>query len=572
MSHGSLNTVLHYLRRMTVRGPDEGPDDTQLLQRYTRHRDDSAFAVLVRRHGPMVWGVCSRMLPRAEDAEDAFQATFLVLVRKARTLRGPESVGPWLYGVAQRTALKARTRGSRRRAEELLVEPPAAEATPEVVWRDLRPVLDEEVNRLPDRYRAPFLLCYLEGVTNEEAARRLGCPKGTVLSRLSRAREMLRDRLSRRGLGVSGAMLAVVLEENASKAALPAALVEAATRASLAFAARGAGPLSAQAVLAEGVLRSMFVLKLKLAALFLLTLGVAGSGVGLLGHRLAAQPPVGGGTDAAQVAEAAQKIKDPVKMPETGEGEAAEPADSDARARELQRGLTQPIKFNGLEDPKTPLSEALDQLAMRYHLAFNVNEEAFKQDNLTDVLKCEIVAKSPIPGMNTDLANILRKMLARVPVDSGATFLIRRDHIEITTQRALRTELGIEEGRYLYPLVWEILDEMPLKAALKKLSVASGISVVLDPRAADKATTKVSARLINVPTDTAVRLLADMADLQMVRLDNVFYVTTLENATRWRDPEDPRDQLPFPKGPNAPKPESPASKPAPGKPPAKTGM
>src|SRR5215469_7474147 len=204
MASGSLHTVLHYLRRL---GPAAGDalGDAQLLVRYTRQGDEAAFAALVRRHGPLVWGAVTRVLGRGPDAEDAFQATFLVLVRKAGALRGPDALGPWLYGVAARVALKARAAAARRQGREqaLSGEPAAAEQPGGAVWRDLRPVLDEELNRLPAKYRAAVVLCYLEGLTDEEAARRLACARGTIHSRLARARQRLQQRLSRRGVGLS---------------------------------------------------------------------------------------------------------------------------------------------------------------------------------------------------------------------------------------------------------------------------------------------------------------------------------------------------------------------------------
>src|SRR5262249_34111246 len=159
--------------------------DRQLLQRFASGHDETAFTALVGRHGPMVLGVCRRVLHSIHDAEDAFQATFLVLARKAGSVRQPDALGNWLYGVAYRTALEARTRAAKRRAREReLAEEPPVEPGGAIDWSDLRAVLDGEVNRLPDKYRSPFVLCYLEGRTNEEAARLLRCPKGTILSRL----------------------------------------------------------------------------------------------------------------------------------------------------------------------------------------------------------------------------------------------------------------------------------------------------------------------------------------------------------------------------------------------------
>src|SRR4051794_14651098 len=206
MASTGHSPTARFLRRVAAaHGPDE-----ELLRRFVAHRDDAAFAELVRRHGPVVLGVCRRVLGDAPDADDAFQAAFLVLARKAHRIARPDLLGNWLYGVAYRTALRARAVAARRRAREgRLVDVPAEDRPPAFVWADLRPVLDEEVNRLPDRYRATFVLCHVEGRTMAEAARLLGCPEGTVLSRLAWARGRLRSRLTRRGLAPAAGGLAV---------------------------------------------------------------------------------------------------------------------------------------------------------------------------------------------------------------------------------------------------------------------------------------------------------------------------------------------------------------------------
>jgi RNA polymerase sigma-70 factor (ECF subfamily) len=176
-------------------------------------KDDEAFALLVRRHGAMVLAVCRRVLDNEHDAEDAFQATFLVLARQARSIHKQESVGSFLYGVAYRISLRARADAARQRraqdeqAKTMAENDPSVEAS----WRELRPILDEEVDRLPAKYRAPIVLCYLEGKTNTEAARELGWTKGTVSGRLARARELLRSRLARRGIAVTPALLLLFL-------------------------------------------------------------------------------------------------------------------------------------------------------------------------------------------------------------------------------------------------------------------------------------------------------------------------------------------------------------------------
>jgi RNA polymerase sigma factor (sigma-70 family) len=266
--------------------------DKLLLERFTRQQDEAAFAALVRRHGPMVLGVCQRILHDPHDAEDAFQATFLVLVRKTGSLARPELLANWLYGVAYRTALNARAAAARRRAYQRPVVDLPIEVTPDVDWHDLRPVLDEEVNRLPDRYRVPFVLCYLEGMTNDEASEHLRCPKGTILSRLSRARERLRARLARRGLTLSAGFFAAVLSEKLVLAAPSAALADSATRAAMQFAAgeaATAGAVSAKAAaLTTEVLRAMFLAKLKTAGMLVLLLGLGSGGAALVRVRAGA--------------------------------------------------------------------------------------------------------------------------------------------------------------------------------------------------------------------------------------------------------------------------------------------
>jgi RNA polymerase sigma factor (sigma-70 family) len=264
----SMDHVIDFLRRNAV--PGAGERDGELLRRFVAAGEATAFAVLVRRHGPMVLGVCRRLLGNVHDAEDAFQATFLVLARKARSVRKPDALAHWLYGVAYRVALKARKLAPRRPVmnpipEEVSSSDPVAEAA----GHELRPVIDEELNRLPEKYRAPLVLCYLEGKTNEEAARLLGWTKGTVSGRLARARDLLRPRLARRGVGLS-AGLAVLL----TRSETPAALAETTVRAALA-----GGASAPAAALAQGVIRAMFVSQIKTwTAVVALALAAAGGG------------------------------------------------------------------------------------------------------------------------------------------------------------------------------------------------------------------------------------------------------------------------------------------------------
>jgi RNA polymerase sigma factor (sigma-70 family) len=280
MVASQLGPFLRRLRRVVGLREGDALGDAALLERFVRGRDEAAFEVLVWRYGPMVLGVCRRLLRHTQDAEDAFQATFLTLARKAAAVSRGEVLGGWLYRVAYRVALRARSRTVRRaRHEQSGVEAVAREAPAATPWEDVRPVLDEEVSRLPARYRAPFILCYLEGKTHQAAAAALGCPPGTVASRLAWARRRLRDRLSRRGVDLSCVVLA------AQGPSTSAALVDSTVRAALHFSAgnpaatASAGPA---VTLAEGVLRAMFLTRLQGIGVLVLALCLVGAGIGPL--------------------------------------------------------------------------------------------------------------------------------------------------------------------------------------------------------------------------------------------------------------------------------------------------
>ncbi len=217
--------------------------DPQLLECFVKQQDEAAFAVLVRRHGPMVLGVCRRVLDHAQDAEDACQATFLVLVRRASSIGRPELLGNWLYGVAFRIARKARAQAARRtHTERQLVPMATTDPLLEVAWRELRSLLDEELQRLPLKFRAPLILCYLEGLSNEEAARRLGWPPGSISYRLARGRELLRQRLKDRHRALPSALFAALLARNAAPDQMPSALAELTVQAGMGLA--GLKPLA----------------------------------------------------------------------------------------------------------------------------------------------------------------------------------------------------------------------------------------------------------------------------------------------------------------------------------------
>jgi RNA polymerase sigma factor (sigma-70 family) len=305
MASAHLDIVLRHIRKVVGGAPGKEPTDRELLERFSTRREEAVFEALVRRHGPLVLGVCRRVLGREHDAEDAFQATFLVLARKAGSIRKRASLGSWLYGVAYRLALKAKASAARRRAHERRYgERARAEPESDRAGWELRPVLDEELRRLPERYRAPLVLCYLEGKTNVEAARVLGWPPGSLSKRLARARELLRGRLIRRGVTLSTVLSAGGLSEAPVPAALAVATVQGALQFTMGPAAGAV--ISAQVVtLAEGVLKAMFVTKLKVAAALVVALGVLAVGAGFVARQPpAAEPAQEQQADASQTAPA----------------------------------------------------------------------------------------------------------------------------------------------------------------------------------------------------------------------------------------------------------------------------
>jgi RNA polymerase sigma factor (sigma-70 family) len=282
MANSALETVMNDLRRVLLCQGETGVTDSQLLGAFIERGDEFAFETLVRRHGPMVLGVCRRILGNAADADDAFQATFLVLVRKAPSIRPRGKVGHWLYGVARSTALKARAMSSKRAAKERAAA--CRNPAPAENGDGLIEMLDEELPALPEKYRAAIVLCDLEGRSLKDAARQLGCPLGTVGTRLARGRALLAGRLARRGVSLPAGALAAAFAQGTASAALPPALVSSTVMAATATAAgpaAAAGVISAHvAALTEGVLKAMLLAKLKIATacvVALSTLGLAAS-------------------------------------------------------------------------------------------------------------------------------------------------------------------------------------------------------------------------------------------------------------------------------------------------------
>jgi RNA polymerase sigma factor (sigma-70 family) len=302
MATAQRDTLLQHIQKLAVGRAVEQQTDRELLEDFTAGRNAVAFTALVSRHGPMVLRVCRRALHHEQDAEDAFQATFLVLATHASSIRKRDTVADWLYGVAYRTAMKAKRSAARRRNHE--ARTPATPG-PRPTWDDVQTVLDEEIHRLPQRFREAFVLCVLEGKGGPESAATLGCKEGTVKSRVHRARQLLQQQLARRGIKLAALLAALSVAEGASRASLPAALAQATIHSGLLVAAgqSAAGVISTPvAALAAGVTRAMFLTKAKIALVVLLTIGLlAGGGVWV--HRALAAPREETKADPKQVTE-----------------------------------------------------------------------------------------------------------------------------------------------------------------------------------------------------------------------------------------------------------------------------
>jgi RNA polymerase sigma factor (sigma-70 family) len=398
-----MSDILHHLRSAVQMCDAAGMTDGQLLDCFVGLRDEAAFETIVRRHGPMVWGVCRRVLVGHHDAEDAFQATFLVLVRRAASVVPREMLANWLYGVAHQTALKARANAARCMSHERQVTAmPEPAAREQDLWHDLQGVLDRELSRLPDKYRAAIVLCDVEGKTRSEAARQLGLPEGTLSGHLSRGRTMLARRLTRRGVALSSTVLASMVSQGAAPACVPASVLSSTIQiASLWTAGQTAraGVISASVVaLAEGVLKTMLLNKLKTVMAVLLVLGV------LLG-----------GTTLARQIQTGEQEKDPKSKPALAERTAAALPEDDVRLKRDHRGLQGTwrlvkLEVNGVELPFAILQpkEGAFAVFVRAKLTINFMETKEYTFKLDPARKPTAIDLHPLEDVKKTLPGIYR--------------------------------------------------------------------------------------------------------------------------------------------------------------------
>jgi RNA polymerase sigma factor (sigma-70 family) len=378
--------LFEQIRRAALQAPGASWTDAQLLEAFIAQRDEAAFATLLRRHGPMVLGVCQRVIGNVQDAEDAFQATFLVLVRKAAAVRPRQAVGNWLHGVAFRTALEARGRLARQRGRERrLRDVPQPEESPDDFWKDVQPLLDQELNRLSEKYRLPVVLCELEGRSRKEVARQLQIPEGTLSSRLAMARKLLAERLTRRGVALSTGGVAALLTSAGASASVPASLLFATTRAAMVLTASQtvAGVISVKvAALTDGVIKAMFLAKLKTTSAVLCGVAALGLGTGGLLYQARA-----GGADSDK------PDGTPIKL-----HQAQGQTDQDLRralreAREREEAL------------RKELAELRDEL----------QRERAKAGNVVEHLRAGLLEHTPQDGQKTP-----RPEKGNTPIDTGA--------------------------------------------------------------------------------------------------------------------------------------------------------
>jgi RNA polymerase sigma factor (sigma-70 family) len=310
MSGAQSAPVLQMIRRVAEDQRTRGCSDEDLLRQFSASGDEASFHALLRRHGPLVFSVCRAMLSNEADAEDAFQASFLILARKARSIRKAASLSSWLHGVAYRTALKAQAASARRHKHVARLVKPEASGPDDLTWSEVQRIVHEELDRLAERYRAPMVLCYLQGKTQDEAAGQLGLAKGTLKGRLERGRVLLRGRLVRRGLGPAALIVASAWPAAIVAAGVPPALmVSAALAGALTTVGQAAsGTISPKvAALAEGVMRAMLLTKIKTTALAALVIGVLGMGGTLFWDRAGGSDPLAPHVQASDVAGTQEK-------------------------------------------------------------------------------------------------------------------------------------------------------------------------------------------------------------------------------------------------------------------------
>jgi RNA polymerase sigma factor (sigma-70 family) len=558
MAVGRFGGVASQLTRLFDAGTVAGLAESQLLERFIADRDEAAFEALVARHGPTVLSVCRRLLDDPRDVEDAFQGTFLVLVKKAATIRDRDRLGSWLYGVAHRVAARARADARKRRARERRGVEVAAEAIAVhgPTWDDFGPTLHEELGRLPEKYRAPVVLCDLEGQTHEDAARHLHWPVGTVKGRLFRARNLLRERLTRRGLAVpSAGIVAVALARESAAAVVSSDLLQSTVRAAMGLAAgkavtAGLVPATA-AALADGTTQAMFIGKFKLVAAGLVAMAVVGTGAGVMAVQEGSQ---GAGAKDETKTASDQQTKGKAAVPKDTadkDGDLRAELEQNARRRiELARDYFQTCVAlaGGGQLDQTQVMQATRRLmeaerdaakneegrveALKSHVKRlrDLAETAFGRVKNGSLPRSALVeAQLALEEANSEL---LKTKTGGAAPKSEHT-LSREDDEDEARNRAIREALG-------KPLSMPFSNPTPLEDVIKyiKASTSSpylpdGLPIYVDPQGLATAEAKmqspVTLNLDGVRLKTTLRLMLKQLHLGYYVKEGLLIITTLED-------------------------------------------
>jgi RNA polymerase sigma factor (sigma-70 family) len=504
-------TILDHVRRTIGTAEFGALGDDELLRYAFLSRDSeaqTAFAVLVQRHSTLVYRTCFATLRDAHDAEDAFQATFLVLARKGKSLRARKCLGPWLYEVARRVAAHARAAADRRARHERHAAAVEGQTVPSHDREHLT-MLHDALGRLPARFRLPIVLCDLEELSYRDAAERLGWSVPTIRNRLARGRRRLQTALRRLGLDSATAMSAY-----GTIPAAPRLLLTATAQSTAQFAmgtAAGTIPVSILALTNQGM-HNMLLIKLQTAGLaFVASAALIAGAYGLSGQAPNDKPKANASAaNASNVKSAATPT----------------PASSLVQTATLIAKLTGPATIEKPIDGAI-LKDVLEFLHEQCDVRFIIDIQAFERIGKKTV-EDEQVRLPKMTGVTLD--TILRHVLAQV---NGAV-MVRNNHLEVISrdQAVLESRNGvlISFPEDVQPLVNVACEERPLEKILTDLSRQSGRNVILDSRVKDRDRLTVTVTLLNAPLDTAARLIAEMVNLKTVSIDNVVFVTTRENA------------------------------------------
>ncbi len=558
-----------------------GLSEWQLLARYIEHRDELAFAALVAKHGPMVMGTCRRMLSGGADAEDAFQATFLVLVRRARSLGPCDAIGPWLHGVAARVSMRARAQAARRRRVEpsrgeLNVFPTATEPDAE-----LAAIVDQEVNGLPAKYRSPIVLCYLQGLTHEEAARQLEWPLGSVKGRLARARELLRGRLLRRGIAPAAALVGSSIAGEASAAferTIFEQTVSNCMRVTLGQASLDAISISI-ASLVKGALSAMIIEKVKWAGLAVLAAGVTLAGAAVMARQPGATVPPRPKTPARN-----QQLVDNSLNPV--QSDSSNPTGEEAKTSDLASPELEDLRSRLIQAAKRDWTAALDDFRTKKAELDRIYQASLRLMAAEEDGKSSAADQAAASAHAERMRDVARIQHANPSRSESETSLVNALSAEADLRRAraaarfratgraaIRTSAGTAShektdrerehagseskntprpgqdprsrqiiGKLEEPVAMKFLDETPLeniiehiKKSTKSSDMPNGIPIYVDPIGLSEADKTMASPVRNlelegVPLRRTLQLALTQLDLGYFIVDGMLYITSLESA------------------------------------------